>query len=79
MTRVLVESSTLAAVSYLPEHGILELEFRSREIYRYFDVPPQIYSELLAADSKGRYFNASVRNCFLWQKVDPSSPARTAP
>jgi hypothetical protein len=79
MTRVPVESSTLAWVSYLPEQGILEVEFCSREIYRYLGVPPQIYSELLAADSKGRYFNASIRNCFPWQKVGRSSSARTAP
>ncbi|MPY90032.1 MAG: KTSC domain-containing protein [Luteitalea sp.] len=32
----------------------LELEFRSRARYRYFEVPPPIVEGLVAATSKGR-------------------------
>jgi len=76
MSRVVVASTTLAAVSYFPHRHLLELEFRNGAIYRYFDVPPQDYHELLAADSKGSYFNRHIRSCFPYQQI--RSPSRTA-
>ena len=35
-----------------PGLALLEVEFRSGEIYRYFDVPQQTYHQLLQAESK---------------------------
>ena len=64
-----VESSTLAAVAYDEALGILQLEFRSRAIYRYFDVPSQVHEGLIAADSKGRYFNRAIRGKFRYVSV----------
>jgi hypothetical protein len=40
------------------------LEFRDGAIYRYFDVPAAVYNDLLAADSKGSYFNKQIRGRF---------------
>ena len=54
-----VESSVLASILYLPAVRLLEVEFRSGAVYRYFDVPKQSYTEyteLLAAESKGVCF-----------------------
>ena len=51
----------------------LELELRSGELYQYFDVPPQTHAELMAADSKGEYFNANIRNCFPFQQIRRAS------
>ncbi len=64
MKRVPVESSVLASVLYRPKLRLLEVEFRSGEFYRYFDVPPKSYNELLNAESCGRYFNLNIRNRF---------------
>ena len=63
--RISLESSTLASVLYLPTQRELELEFRSGEIYRYLDVSPQAYNELLAAPSKGFYFIQISENSSL--------------
>ena len=49
--------------------GILELEFRTRTVYRYFAVPPAIFQDLIAAPSKGAYFNRNIRNRFRYQRV----------
>jgi hypothetical protein len=54
----------------VPAQGWLEVNLRSGEIYRYFDVPLPIYKLLLAADSKGRYFNANIRNCFSYKRIN---------
>jgi KTSC domain-containing protein len=67
--RVPLESTTLAWVSYSPDQDLLELGFQTGTIYDYFDVPPRIYRELLASDSKGRYFNQHIRNAFRSQQV----------
>jgi hypothetical protein len=69
MDAVAVDSSVLSLVTFSPEHRLLELEFRSGAVYQYFDVPPQTYSALLAADSKGEYFNAHIRNRFHCMQI----------
>ena len=59
-----VESTLLASVSYDASQSILDLEFCDGSIYRYFAVPTTVLNQLLAADSKGSFFNRHVRNCF---------------
>lgn len=59
-----VQSSLLANVRYQPGESILQLEFCDGAIYQYFDVPASIYNSLLAAESKGNYFNRHIRGHF---------------
>lgn len=73
MHSVAVDSSVLSRAAFSSEHHLLELEFRSGAIYQYFDVPPQTYTELIAADSKGEYFNANIRNHFPCIQIRPAS------
>jgi hypothetical protein len=56
-----VQSATLAAIGYDSTLGILQLEFRSRAVYRYCGVPGGVYDALRAAPPKGRYFNLAIR------------------
>jgi hypothetical protein len=64
-----IDSKTLAFVSYDLGQRVLDLEFRRGAVYRYFDVPPSIHDALLAADSKGRFFNRHIRNHFRCQRL----------
>ena len=67
---VAVNSSLLANVSYDAGQSVLQLELCDGAIYRYFDVPLVIYEGLLAADSKGSYFNnGEIRDCFRYARV----------
>jgi hypothetical protein len=61
-------SSLLASMQYSLD-AILTLEFRSGAIYRYFAVPPAIVEGLIAAESKGAYFNRHLRNHFRYQRL----------
>lgn len=63
------ESSTLSAVSYDASLELLELEFRSGGIYRFFRVPVAEHAALLAAPSKGWHFNHYIRNRFTHQNL----------
>lgn len=69
MIRTAVESTTLRTVLYDPDRKLLQLEFCSNSVYRYFDVPAEIHQALPAASSKGRYFNRLIRDKFACTKI----------
>ena len=64
-----VESGTLAAIGYGDARAILRLEFRSHAVYSYFGVPGAVYEGLLAASSKGKYFNGEIRGHFPHSRI----------
>jgi hypothetical protein len=64
MNVIAVESTTLAALAYDDAREILELEFCSGAVYRYFGVSAAVSEALLCAPSKGRYFNLAIRGRF---------------
>lgn len=54
-------SSMIATVGYDPDTQRLEIEFHATgKVYIYLDVPENIYLDLMAAPSAGRYFNACI-------------------
>ena len=58
MKRLPVDSSCIASIGYEPPECELDIEFRAgREVYRYFEVPPEEHAAFMAAESKGRYLN----------------------
>jgi hypothetical protein len=64
-----VESSTLATVGYDHDHELLHLEFCSGVVYQYFAVPAAVHEALLAAASKGSYFNQAIRDRYRFCRV----------
>jgi hypothetical protein len=60
MKRRPLRSSVLRSAGYDPETAMLELEFSSGDVYRYFAVPPSVFRALVDADSPGAYFNQHV-------------------
>lgn len=73
--RARVESSGLAAVGYSTRLRALEIEFRDGLTYRYLQVPPRIYRELMSAESKAGFYNKKVRGKYRSLRVK-SRPAR---
>lgn len=67
--RTPITSSVLSSVAY-SDHAVLEVEFRNGALYRYFAVPRSVFAALLAADSKGSWFNRHVRNRFRYQRLN---------
>jgi len=62
MERIPVESSAIRSAGYSAAEKRLEIEFTSGTVYQYLDVPEVIYFALLAADSKGAFFDRHIRN-----------------
>jgi KTSC domain len=69
LQRIELESTALAWVRYLPVERVLQVGLRTGRDYDYFDVPAEIYTDLLAAESQGRYYNRHIRNDFPCQEV----------
>ena len=69
MRRQPVTSSNVAEVGYDENSRILEVLFMSGGTYQYFDVPPQIYGELMQSSSIGGYLNANVKGNFRYARV----------
>lgn len=68
MERQSVSSSNLASIGYDAEYEILEVEFNHGGVYQYFDVPEDVYQELMDAPSHGVYFSANIRNDYQCEK-----------
>ena len=60
MERNRIASSVIAAVGYDEATAVLEIEFTSGDVYRYYAVPPSVHRELIAADSPGAFFNRHI-------------------
>jgi hypothetical protein len=67
--RDLVTSSNIAEVGYDPSSRTLEVLFNTGAVYQYFDVPQQIYNELMQASSKGGFINSNVKGHYRYARI----------
>lgn len=70
MNRQAVTSTSLAAVGFNSGTQTLQVEFQNARIYRYYGVPYPVYANLTQAMSKGRFFNAYIRNRYPYARVN---------
>jgi hypothetical protein len=64
-----LESTAIASAGYDAATAVLELEFTSGEVYRYFAVPPSVHRALHAADSAGNFFRERIRDVYPSEHV----------
>lgn len=65
MNETLVISSALSTIAYDPQDQALLIRFQDGRVYLYYGVPHDVADELLAAESKGKCFNSTIRGVFL--------------
>ena len=68
MERKIVESSNILSIGYDEDNRILEVEFPGG-VYKYSEIPKQVYEEFMAAPSYGRYFYQNIRDKYNTEKV----------
>jgi lysyl-tRNA synthetase, class II len=67
-----LSSSVLSAVAYDGDTQLLEVRFQTGRIYRYRDIPREIFEPLLTAPSAGQYFNTHIRDRYRAELIfDP--------
>ncbi len=69
MERTQVTSSVIRSVGYDAAAHVLEVELLEGHVYRYTDVSPFIYEGLLAAKSKGAFFNKRIARRFPFEQL----------
>ena len=69
MDRKSVASSNISSIGYDDKRLILEVEFVWGAIYQYSNIPGEVASDLMCANSKGRYFNDHIRGRYLFRRV----------
>lgn len=67
--RTPVESRSLASVGYDAKARVLVVEFRDGGLYRYREVPREVFDGLMTAASKGRYFLERIRGKYDYERV----------
>jgi KTSC domain len=63
-------STSLAKASYEDRWSRLRIHFQDGAIYDYAGVPQLLFHALLAAPSKGSFFNQYIRGHFPYRRVD---------
>jgi hypothetical protein len=63
-------SSMIVSAGYDAPTRVLEIEFLNGLLYRYSDVPVDVYDALLGAPSHGRLFHARIRNAFPCHRAE---------
>jgi hypothetical protein len=66
-----VGSSNLDRVGYDPESENLWIWFKGSppRRYVYYHVPPRVFAELMAAESKGKYHAAHIKKTYSYDQV----------
>jgi len=70
MKRTPVDSTDVVSIGYDPIERMLEIEFHEGRIYRYMEVPQDIYDHFMKADSYGGYFNSYINGYFRYRRVE---------
>ena len=63
-------STVIRRFSYRSEARALDVEFVSGRRYRYFGVPEGVASQFRSAFSKGRFFNARIRDDYPFEELE---------
>jgi ATP-dependent DNA helicase RecG len=66
--RIPVDSSNIASVGYDVAKMILEIEFHHGAVYQYFNVPKNVFEELMNSTTKGSYFIYEIKDIFDYNK-----------
>lgn len=69
MKRKSVTSSNIASIGYDVDSQTLEIEFLNGGVYQYFEVPQQVYAEIMNADSHGQYLAHNIKGVYRYSKV----------
>lgn len=66
----IVDSTNLDWVAYDKDKKELYVQFKNGGYYVYYDVPEDIFTDLLKAGSKGRYHAMKIKYKFKYKRLD---------
>lgn len=69
MLKQSVASTNLASAGYDGTTQTLEVQFLNGRVYQFYGVPEDMHRQLMQAASKGKFFNAHIRNSYPFSRV----------
>jgi len=69
MELIKVDSSMIYAFGYDEQQQVLEVVFKRNGVYRYRNVPKEVYQQLLDSDSKGSYMRDLIIDMYPTERV----------
>lgn len=63
-TSASLDSSLLTEAHYDPFMQVMTIHFKNGAVYEYIEVPEETYSQLVEAESAGKYFHLKVKGKF---------------
>jgi lysyl-tRNA synthetase class 2 len=64
-----VDSAAIREIDYDTRRRRLHVTFVSQERYAYFGVPGEVHRAFLEAESKGRFFQAQIRDRYRYARL----------
>lgn len=65
-----VNSSYLSKVGYDKDNNILEIKFKPNSVvFQYYNVPSQIFHDLINSKSLGKYFHKYIKHKYLEKRI----------
>jgi hypothetical protein len=65
-----VDSAAIQAIDYDEVRAKLFVRFMSGERYVYVGVPGEVHRSFVEADSKGRFFQAEIRDQYPYNRLE---------
>lgn len=59
--------------------GDLEIQFNSGQTYKFKNVSREVFIRLLDCESSGSFFNGSIRNLYIYERMEPYSLRKKEP
>src|SRR5438045_4438134 len=56
-----IDSTAIAKVGYSKRRHILEIEFANGAVYRYLNVSPSVYHDLMSAESRAQFYYFNIK------------------
>lgn len=69
MNWIAVDSSTISRMAYDEARRVLAVEFKNGSRYEYYDIPTNVFQQMKAAASKGRFLSANIKGCYRYARV----------
>src|SRR2546430_10500885 len=66
-----IDSTAIAKVGYSKRRHILEIEFANGAVYRYLDVSPSVYRDLMPAESRTQFYDFYIKGKYSSVHVRP--------
>jgi KTSC domain-containing protein len=70
MNRTAIASPGIAQVGYEEGSEILEIEFASGKIFQFFNVPLNLFNQLMDSSHKERYYETNILERFPYKRIE---------